>query len=286
MEYYGVIDIGSNTEVLVIYAAEGDAFRCIEYISVPVHLIRYHKDGRMQEEGIRLTRETAAGFLEVCAKYENCRVMAEITEPWRGINNADELVKAVEDCGVSVVCLSGEEEAACDLAGASLSCPDIRLLIDIGGGSTEFVSCEDGAVRDMVSIPYGCLRLEALGYDAVQSEELLRDMRKEHPLLKDSRVLTGVGGTLRAVGIFMKQRTGKDVIDTEDLYALYEEILAGNEDTLAQVYAAVTEDRRPYIVPGCGMLAAAARIFHAEQIIVSPYGVREGFFLRHLRKQS
>ena len=284
MKRCGIIDIGSNTEVLVIYEDHGTSFLTLQYISVPVHLIQYHHDGHMDEEGIRRTAETVAEFVKVCRQYDTDTIMAEITEPWRRIDNADALTAAIEACGVPVKCLSGDEEALCSLAGARLAYGDVRLMIDIGGGSTEFVSIADDAITDMVSIPYGCLRLEALGYDAEKAQPLLEEMRAAHPLLLDSPVLTGVGGTLRAVEAFMTQYTDcSGGIPAEKLYELYNELRNGNEDLLDLVYRSVTEDRRPYVIPGLGMLVSACRSFHVKTVQVSPYGVREGFWMRHVR---
>ena len=237
MKRYGIIDIGSNTEVPVIYEDHGTSFQTLQYVSVHVHLIQYHHYGHMYE-----------------------------------------------DCGVPVMCLSGNEEALCSLAGARLAFDDVRLMIDIGGGSTEFAGISGEEVSDIVSIPYGCLRLAALGYDAEKAMPLLEQMRKEHPLLTDQKVLTGVGGTLRAVEAFMMQYTDcSGGIPADKLYELYEGIQNGDLKLLDLVYSCVTEDRRPYIVPGLGMLVSICRIFHAEIIQVSPYGVREGFWMRHVR---
>lgn len=284
MKRYGIIDIGSNTEVLVIYEDHGTSFQTLQYVSVPVHLIQYHHDGHMDEEGIQHTAQTVKEFVTICRQYETDTIMAEITEPWRRIDNADALCAAIEDCGVPVMCLSGDEEALCSLAGARLAFDDVRLMIDIGGGSTEFAGISDEEVSDIVSIPYGCLRLAALGYDAEKAMPLLEQMRKEHPLLTDQKVLTGVGGTLRAVEAFMMQYTDcTNGIPADKLYELYEGIQNGDLKLLDLVYSCVTEDRRPYIVPGLGMLVSICRIFHAETIQVSPYGVREGFWMRHVR---
>ncbi|MBR3356913.1 MAG: hypothetical protein IKG46_03705 [Solobacterium sp.] len=284
MKRYGIIDIGSNTEVLVIYEDDGTSFRTLQYISVPVHLIRYHRNGHMDDEGIRRTAETVAEFVRICREYGTDTITAEITEPWRRIDNADALTAAIEACGVPVMCLSGDEEALCSLAGARLAFDDVRLMIDIGGGSTEFVSIQDDTITDMVSIPYGCVRLQALGYDAEKAAPLVEETRRAHPLLQDCPVLTGVGGTLRAVEAFMVQYTDcTDGIPAEKLYELYEKVINGDADLLDLIYRSITEDRRPYIVPGLGMLVSICRSFHVNTVQVSPYGVREGFWMRHVR---
>ena len=284
MKRYGIIDIGSNTEVLVIYEDDGTSFRTLQYISVPVHLIRYHHDGHMDEEGILRTAETVNEFVKVCRQFETDTIMAEITEPWRRIDNADALTAAIEACGVPVMCLSGDEEALCSLAGARLAFDDVRLMIDIGGGSTEFVSIEDNTITDMISIPYGCVRLQALGYDAEKAAPIVEETRRAHPLLQDSPVLTGVGGTLRAVEAFMVQYTDcTDGIPVEKICELYEKILNGDEALLDLVCRSITEDRRPYIIPGLGMLVSVCRSFRVKTVQVSPYGVREGFWMRHVR---
>ena len=54
--------------------------------------------------------------------------------------------------------LSGEEEARLDFQGASFEKRmELGIMVDIGGGSTEIVSFEDGNIKDAVSLEIGSL---------------------------------------------------------------------------------------------------------------------------------
>ena len=110
MERFGIIDIGSNTIVLIIYMMDGDKPVPTGYQSVPVHLIDYIENGHMREEGIQKTLQVLHKYrdqlrLAECVNYE-----AFITEPWRGIDNHHAMLDRFRQI-VPVSALSGEEAA-------------------------------------------------------------------------------------------------------------------------------------------------------------------------------
>ena len=47
MNRYGIADVGSNTVVLIVYEVNADQLKQLKYISTPVHLINYVKDGKI-----------------------------------------------------------------------------------------------------------------------------------------------------------------------------------------------------------------------------------------------
>jgi len=287
MKRYAVIDIGSNTEVLVIYDVFEDmTFRTVKYLSEAVHLVSYIKDGHMEEEGISRTVETVKNYLKECRVHMVKEVHADITEPGRNIDNADALINAVKEAGCdSVTLLTGKEEAECDYYGASSEGHVCSLMMDIGGGSTEFVCSDNGIMKEAVSIPLGCVRLNRLKKTPDVSLERIEEMRRVFPEFKDTSEMTGIGGTIRAARDVCNAlyHTGDEihVMDLEDLYemlqrndAAYEKYVEGN----------VTKDRQPVFLAGLGMLVAACRSFKVNTIYVSDYGVREGFLLHHILK--
>ena len=142
-----IIDIGSNTIVLAIYSIENNTLKLMESISQAKHLVGYIENGRMRQEGIETAYETVREYMELLSLRNIEEVHADITECGRNISNQQELIHAVQKAGCKDVrILTGHEEAMSDYYGAAISSSlDSGLLIDIGGGSTEFVSFENNS---------------------------------------------------------------------------------------------------------------------------------------------
>ena len=104
------------------------------------------------------------------------RVRATATSAARDATNRDDFFAAAHDAlGVTPELLSGEEEAALSFLGATadLDAPAPYLVVDIGGGSTEFVLGTD-APDGLVSLDIGCVRIteQFLHSDPPAPEEL------------------------------------------------------------------------------------------------------------------
>jgi exopolyphosphatase/guanosine-5'-triphosphate,3'-diphosphate pyrophosphatase len=140
------------------------------------------------------------------------RVRATATSAARDATNRDEFfAPAAEILGVEPELLSGEEEARLSFLGATTGlaaiAPPPYLVVDIGGGSTEFVVGTD-LPEGLISVDVGCVRLtEAwLHGDPPRAEELsqavhvvrehLADVTRAVPEVKAARTLVGVAGTV------------------------------------------------------------------------------------------
>ncbi|MBQ1468736.1 MAG: hypothetical protein IIZ27_09695, partial [Solobacterium sp.] len=202
MKNYGVIDIGSNTIVLLIYSAE-KKLKILYHESQPVHLIQYVQNGHMQEEGILRACEVLSHYREVCTSCVLEDLQAFVTEPWRNIDNAEDMLRRFRSY-VPVTPLSGVEEARLDYQGSLLDCADILSgnAFDIGGGSTEFICFRDHRILEAVSIPYGCVRLSVLPVTESFTGPIVQETLRKYPGLtqEPSDTLIGIGGTCRAAG--------------------------------------------------------------------------------------
>jgi exopolyphosphatase/guanosine-5'-triphosphate,3'-diphosphate pyrophosphatase len=121
-------------------------------------------------------------------------------------------VPATDVLGLAPELLSGEEEARLSFSGATadLDAPAPHLVVDIGGGSTEFVLGTD-APTGLVSLDIGCVRIteQFLHSDPPAPEELanaiatVRDLVADVPRLvpgaADAGTLVGLAGTITTV---------------------------------------------------------------------------------------
>jgi exopolyphosphatase/guanosine-5'-triphosphate,3'-diphosphate pyrophosphatase len=284
-EHYGVIDVGSNTIVLLIYEVDGPEIRKIHYECTAAHLVQYVRRKHMSTQGIETAVRTVKEYQTWCRLHNVQEVHVDITACGRNIDNQKELVSRISRTGVSsVTVLSGQEEAMCDFYGMSLDRPiQEGLLIDIGGGSTEFTAFRGSQIIEAVSIPLGCVRLADEPYTPDHSLQAIAAMRKEHPLLTDTENAIGVGGTIRACQAICRSVYGEtSAFTSEELERMYKGLVEDEPKFLEAMRLSVSPERQPVFIPGMGMLTAAARSFHIHRFYNSENGVREGFLLKYV----
>ncbi|MBQ6223000.1 MAG: hypothetical protein IJJ44_10355 [Solobacterium sp.] len=285
MKNYGVIDIGSNTIVLLIYSAE-KKLKILYHESQPVHLIQYVQNGHMQEEGILRACEVLSHYREVCTSYILEDLQAFITEPWRNIDNAEDMLRRFRN-HVPVTALSGREEAELDYQGSLLDCADILSgnACDIGGGSTEFICFRNHRILEAVSIPYGCVRLSVLPVAESFTDPIVQKTLHEYPGLtqEPSDTLVGIGGTCRAAGKMAEVVYGtKQTHSLKDLERIYTLLQNQDPEMTAVMKNTVSAGRQSVFLPGLNMLLSVMHAYHAQYLRVSKGCVREGFLLKYM----
>lgn len=161
----------------------------------------------------------------------------------RNISNSREAVKKIQDTtGLTIDVLSGEEEARLDFQGASFEKKMERgIMVDIGGGSTEIVSFEDGNIKDAVSLEIGSLYM----YKNYVSG-LFPDKGQSY------KKMIGIGGTIRGVkkpGEYRFETEKEQVIRRSDLSKLIDECKDEERQLLKRILR-VSPDRIHTLIPG------------------------------------
>jgi len=167
------IDCGTNSiRLLVADVADG---RLTE-VSRRMEIVRLgegvDRTGHLAPGAIERTRETLAGYTAELREAGAERVRMVATSASRDAANADDFRAMVLDTlGAEPEVITGDEEARLSFAGAvrGLDAPGPYLVVDIGGGSTEFVTGSgwsvaeggDGGseVEHAVSVDIGCVRM-------------------------------------------------------------------------------------------------------------------------------
>jgi exopolyphosphatase / guanosine-5'-triphosphate,3'-diphosphate pyrophosphatase len=171
---------------------------------------------RLAPEAIERTLATLRDFRTVMDDLGGVEaVRATATSAARDATNRDDLFKPAADIlGIDLELLSGDEEAELSFLGATTDLDGTEeapyLVVDIGGGSTEFVVGTDRPEASM-SLNIGCVRItEAwLHSDPPAPEELsqavhvvreyVADVAREVTGAKDARTLIGLAGTVTTV---------------------------------------------------------------------------------------
>jgi exopolyphosphatase/guanosine-5'-triphosphate,3'-diphosphate pyrophosphatase len=223
-----VIDVGTNSVKLLVAEINGTEVRPIIEDSQQTRLGQgFYETRRLQSDPILQTAQAVAHFTTVARDFRAESVRAIATSAARDAVNSQDLITAIESAsGLRIEIISGEQEAEWAFQGVATD-PELRgralLILDIGGGSTEFILGQGEHKHFRASFPLGTVRLlERLPHsDPPRPEELagcrqwLKDFLRQtvrpqlEPALKQeigssaagrSPQLVGTGGTTTILG--------------------------------------------------------------------------------------
>lgn len=157
------IDLGTNTFHLIIAEKNGSSFQIIYKTNQPIRLGEdITKDNLIIpiafERGINCLKE----FKNTLEKYNVVTIKATGTSGIRSALNGQEFVNAVkEQTGIEIDIIGGDDEAQFIYEGVKLSgaISATSLIMDIGGGSTEFILCDEDKLIWKKSYNIGAARL-------------------------------------------------------------------------------------------------------------------------------
>jgi exopolyphosphatase/guanosine-5'-triphosphate,3'-diphosphate pyrophosphatase len=220
-------------------------------------------------------------------------------------NREDFFSVAKETVGVEPELLSGDEEARLSFRGATADLDPADgpfLIVDIGGGSTEFVigTTEPDAA---LSVDMGCVRIteQELHHDPPTAEELsislslidayLDDVDREVPGVSEARTFVGLAGTITtvaAVEIGLAEYDRERIHHFHLTHAAAEDVFRtlateSHDDRLAN--PGLEAERADVIVGGCCILVAIFRHWGFDECLVSEADILDGLALSLLRRR-
>lgn len=163
-ERRAVIDIGTNSVKLLVADVSADTVEPVWEGSEQTRLGRgFYDDHRLRPEAIADTAKAVAGFAATARAQGAAHLRVIATSAARDAVNAGELLAAVEAAsGVAAEVISGEQEADWAFQGVltddSLGSQPV-LILDVGGGSTEFILGHAGRTLFRDSFKLGSVRL-------------------------------------------------------------------------------------------------------------------------------
>jgi exopolyphosphatase/guanosine-5'-triphosphate,3'-diphosphate pyrophosphatase len=241
------------------------------------------------------------------AELSDAHIRAVATSAVREAENRDVFLRRVHDeAGIDVEVISGAEEARLIHLGVlqAVAVFDQRhFLIDIGGGSTEFLVAEHGHVIDARSVKLGAIRLTDHFFgaepitadDAAACRTYVRAFLS--PVLRDFRrhgfdVAVGSSGTVLNLAEMAlvrrpdgrERRSGNLSFTRGELDGIVDELLAvGRAKDRAQL-AGLDAGRADIVVAGALLLQQVMAELHIEELIASDYALREGLLLDTLQR--
>jgi exopolyphosphatase/guanosine-5'-triphosphate,3'-diphosphate pyrophosphatase len=259
--------------------------------------------GELAPDAVDRTIEVLREYRQVMDEYGVERVRMTATSAARDAANRDVFFsRATEVVGTAPELLSGEDEARLSFLGATAELDPAEgpfLVVDIGGGSTEFavgpVSPERiGEPEGVLSVDMGCVRIteKFLHHDPPAPEELsqalsvardyLDDVARDVPAALDARRFVGLAGTVTtvaAVELGLASYDPKLVHHFALTRAAAEDVFRtlATESRAQRVHnPGLEEARADVIVGGTAILVAVFRYFDFDECLVSEADILDG----------
>lgn len=272
-----IVDIGSNTIKIDIY----DGISSIFNKTLPIGLIKYIENGIMTDDGITELIATLDTFRLITEAFNCDRKYYIATASLRNIKNQADVIDIVyQRMGIAIEIISGHDEAQYSYEGLRYNIgSDIHtgIMIDMGGGSTEILGFRDGKVCDVISLPFGCLKLYLnFNSDIRRADDYIDSLVSDINWLKNyGDTVYLIGGTARSLNLF-----GEIINNIDDLINLLGKI---KDDT--ELIKSVVPDRLTTIVPG---LAAYCRLLYhmgIRSVVVTQASVRDGYIINKIKRR-
>jgi exopolyphosphatase/guanosine-5'-triphosphate,3'-diphosphate pyrophosphatase len=303
-----VIDVGTNSIKLLVAEIAGVEVQPVYETSRQTRLGRgFFQTHRLQPQAIAATAEAVAGFAAEAQAHGAGVIRVFATSAAREAANAEELTGAIERAsGLRVEIISGEKEADWVFQGV-MTDPQLAqekvLLLDVGGGSTEFILGHARQQQFRASLPLGTVRmLENCPHgDPPTPDELtkcrqrLREFLDQHvrgrlePALRSESgsdssrntvKLVGTGGTATILARMEQEMTGYDRgrieatrIGLDRLRAQTERLWDLTLEARKQIVG-LPPNRADVILSGVAIYEAVMDAFGFPELQVSTRGLR------------
>ncbi len=267
MTRVAAIDCGTNSIRLLIADLDPAAGTLVD-VDRRMEVVRLgqgvDRTGEIAPEALARTLEATAGYARLCQDAGVGAVRFVATSAARDARNAAEFVAGVREIlNVEPEVIPGSEEAALSFAGATgdlaANHESPFLVVDLGGGSTEVVLGESGAVEAALSVDIGCVRLTErflhsdpptaaeLAAAATAVDAALNRVAEQVPLAL-ARTLVGVAGTVTTITAHALGLPGYDPARIHAAVLPVADVLAACDDLIAMPRA--ERAALPFMHPG------------------------------------
>ena len=295
------IDIGTNTILLLIAKVEGGRIHPLREIETVARLGEgLQKNGILLKEAMDRGIQTLAQYLKWSQEMGIQEIFAAGTSALREAKNSEDFLKsAKEKLDLSIEVISGEEEAQLSFLAVAKDLQEREkpiLVVDIGGGSTEFILGKGDQIGQWSSLPLGSVRFteEFLRSDPVQAEEWGKMERKIRELLvnvprpQETASMVAVGGTATTLASveqgledFVAGKIHHFVLGRE---ALKNQLLLYRSKTIKErkTIPGLPPARADVILAGGAILYLAMEELQCPAVLISCHGVRYGLLYKKL----
>jgi exopolyphosphatase/guanosine-5'-triphosphate,3'-diphosphate pyrophosphatase len=286
------VDLGSNSFRLQLARVVDDHLIFHDSLREVVRLgAGLSDDKNLSDEALNRAIECLNRFGERLRGLPPQAVRAVATNTFRVAKNAPQLLKAAQEAlGFPIEIIAGREEARMIFVGVSHSLPKAehkRLVIDIGGGSTEFIIGEGLEPLEMESLYMGCVSYSLKYFSdgkiteeaferaqiaaATEIQTIAKNFKSKH-----WQEAVGSSGTARALGEVLRLNgLTEGAVTLEGLYQFRQILIGAKEVKKIQLHG-LSVDRSSVIPGGLAIMIAAFEGLTIEKLTVANSALREG----------
>ncbi len=300
------IDLGTNSfhAVLVDIYPDG-SFRTIDKLKEMVILAEKGMDNHLSEEAMQRGLDALKRIKFLCDSQQVEEIIAFATSAIREAKNGGDFIqRMIDEVGIKARAIPGKMEA--ELIGYairhSIALDDeMVLMVDIGGGSVEFIVGNNKEFLYHNSLKLGVARMSAkfVKNDPITKAEIKalkkhfkNSLQEVGKLIKEYKIRTIIGssGTMENIGAMVASRTSLTadmtlnelVFQAEDFGNLYKEFIKLDRNQRKKI-GELDEKRIDIINPGMALLKYLIKEFDIEQIKISEAALRDGMILNYLK---
>ncbi|MFK8082217.1 MAG: exopolyphosphatase [Granulosicoccus sp.] len=298
-EVYAAIDLGSNSFHMMIAEPEGNSIRKVDSLRMPTRLGAGLDENKcLKPETLKMALDALSQYAERLRDVPRKNISMVGTNTLRRARNRDDFMhQARKILGVPIQIISGREEARLIYSAVSHTFPDSsrqRLVLDIGGGSTEMVVGKGFKPKLLESVNMGCVSYThqfLSGDQGITAITMKRAMVEAELELQPLKVaykecgwdeVIGCSGTIKAASRMLAESGITDGAITKDgLKRLVKEIVKAGS-VAAMNLASVSESRVQVVAGGLVVLRAIMKTLDIDVMQASQVALREGLVFEML----
>ena len=297
------IDVGSNTIRLLIGRVEGGKIIRLRTGMVITRLaVGIGETGLLNPDNMEKSISVLKVFSDIISAYDISHIKAVGTSALREAKNAEEFRQRVlSETEINIEVISGEEEAELTARGVlfNLQETDSFLIVDIGGGSTEWIFFRNSFPVEIGTIPTGVVKLfdnhiksdppskgDVLSLKKESDTVLSRVKTQMGHLINSRTVFIGTGGTITTLASI---DIGLESYDHEKIHSHNISLEKLNDISGRLISIPLNErkkmiglepERSDLIIPGILFTINIMKLFGFDNILVSDNGLLEGVLIK------
>ena len=295
------IDLGSNSFHMIVARVDQGEIRPVERLGEKVQLAAgLDKDGNLSDQAIERGLNCLAQFAQYIAGRSFYGIRVVGTNALRKAKNSAVFVERAEKIlKHPVEIIAGREEARLIYLGVAQTQADDndrRLVVDIGGGSTELIVGERFEPKLLESLHMGCVtftdrffpsgELSPERFQSAYYAARLELMNIEQSYTDLGWVdAVGSSGSIRAVSNILQAMGYDDTITRERLEELKQQVVSFNNTNRVR-FPGLKPDRQAIFPAGLAILTACFDAFGIERMHYSDGALREGVLYDLLGRDS
>ncbi|MEG8947382.1 Ppx/GppA phosphatase family protein [Rosettibacter firmus] len=297
------IDIGSNTILLLIARInlEKAKLETIQnYYRAPRISQGLLENGNISSEKINKLLNVLEEYKSIIEQYNCSKVFIVATNAFRIANNAKEILDLIKiKYNWTINIIDGEEEAKLSYLGATYEYSSKeKVVIDIGGGSTEIIYGQNDEIRFKKSFPIGVVSLtEKFIKNEIPTEteiiKLTNELNEVFKILDNipKKIFTiAVAGTPTTLSCikqniknYNEQLVDNSILTYNDVTNIADTLASMSGMQIKEKYGQVVEGREDVLFTGTIILKTIMEKLELEKITVSNKGLRYGVIVDYMK---